>query len=54
MAIQPVLIVSTMIGLQGRRIRDYRLPVRGIRVRSPTIGQAMLGGLEYGTAVVPE
>ena len=54
MAIQPVLIVSTTFDLQGWRIRGYKRLVRGIMVRSPTIGQGVLGGLQYWTAVVPE
>jgi uncharacterized protein YbjQ (UPF0145 family) len=46
MAIQSSLTVSTTFEIQGRRIREYKGMVRGIIVRSPTIGQGIMGGLK--------
>ena len=46
MAIQPTMTVSTTFDIEGRRIREYKGMVRGIIVRSPTIGQGILGGLK--------
>jgi uncharacterized protein YbjQ (UPF0145 family) len=38
--------VTTAFGFEGYRIKEYRGLVRGIVVRSPTIGQGFLGGLQ--------
>jgi uncharacterized protein YbjQ (UPF0145 family) len=40
------MIVTTTFDIQGHRIEEYRGVVRGIIVRSPTIGQALFGGLK--------
>lgn len=46
MALPSTMIVSTTFVIEGRRIREYKGLVRGIIVRSPTIGQGILGGLK--------
>jgi uncharacterized protein YbjQ (UPF0145 family) len=38
--------VTTTFNFEGFRIREYKGVVRGIIVRSPTIGQGILGGLK--------
>ncbi len=38
--------VSTTFSIEGYRITQYKGLVRGIVVRSPTIGQGILGGLK--------
>jgi uncharacterized protein YbjQ (UPF0145 family) len=38
--------VSTTFSIEGFRITEYKGLVRGIVVRSPTIGQGLLGGLK--------
>lgn len=38
--------VSTTFTIEGSRITEYKGLVRGIVVRSPTIGQGILGGLK--------
>src|SRR3954469_15370349 len=38
--------VSTTFTIEGSRIVQYKGLVRGIIVRSPTIGQGLLGGLK--------
>jgi uncharacterized protein YbjQ (UPF0145 family) len=38
--------VSTTFSIEGYRITQYKGVVRGIVVRSPTIGQGILGGLK--------
>jgi uncharacterized protein YbjQ (UPF0145 family) len=40
------LQVSTTFTIEGSRIVQYKGLVRGIVVRSPTIGQGILGGLK--------
>jgi uncharacterized protein YbjQ (UPF0145 family) len=40
------LPVSTTFSIEGCRIREYKGIARGIIVRSPTIAQGVLGGLE--------
>lgn len=42
---EPLLITTTM-SIEGYRIAEYKGLVRGIVVRSPTIGQGLLGGLK--------
>jgi len=39
--------VTTTFSIEGYRITEYKGLVRGIVVRSPTIGQGILGGLKY-------
>jgi uncharacterized protein YbjQ (UPF0145 family) len=46
MAIPSAMLVSTTFDVQGRRIREYKGLVRGLVVRSPTIGQGIMGGLK--------
>ena len=46
MAIPSGMTVSTTFDVEGRRIREYKGMVRGIIVRSPTIGQGIMGGLK--------
>jgi len=38
--------VTTTLGIDGYRIREYKGVVRGIIVRAPTIAQGILGGLK--------
>jgi uncharacterized protein YbjQ (UPF0145 family) len=38
--------VSTTFSIDGYRISEYKGLVRGLVVRSPTIGQGILGGLK--------
>jgi uncharacterized protein YbjQ (UPF0145 family) len=38
--------VTTTFSIEGFRISEYKGLVRGIVVRSPTIGQGLLGGLK--------
>jgi len=38
--------VTTTLGIDGYRIKEYRGVVRGIIVRAPTIRQGILGGLK--------
>jgi uncharacterized protein YbjQ (UPF0145 family) len=38
--------VTTTFSIEGYRITEYKGLVRGIVVRSPTIGQGILGGLK--------
>ncbi len=38
--------VTTTFSIDGHRIAEYKGLVRGIVVRSPTIGQGILGGLK--------
>jgi uncharacterized protein YbjQ (UPF0145 family) len=38
--------VTTTFSIEGYRIAEYKGLVRGIVVRSPTIGQGLLGGLK--------
>jgi uncharacterized protein YbjQ (UPF0145 family) len=40
------VIVTTTFDIEDHRIREYKGIVRGIIVRSPTIGQALFGGLK--------
>ena len=40
------MIVTTTFNVEGHRIREYKGIVRGITVRSPTLGQALFGGLK--------
>jgi uncharacterized protein YbjQ (UPF0145 family) len=40
------MFVTTTFDIQGYMIRDYLGLVRGIVVRSPTIGQGIMGGLK--------
>ena len=40
------LQVTTTFSIEGFRIVEYKGLVRGIVVRSPTIGQGLLGGLK--------
>ena len=40
------ILVSTTNDIPGRTIRDYRGMVKGLIVRSPTIGQGIMGGLK--------
>jgi uncharacterized protein YbjQ (UPF0145 family) len=46
MALPSNLLVTTTFTVEGRRIREYKGLVRGIIVRSPTIGQGILGSLK--------
>jgi uncharacterized protein YbjQ (UPF0145 family) len=46
MTIASGMMVSTTFDIQGRRIREYKGLVRGLIVRSPTIGQGIMGGLK--------
>jgi uncharacterized protein YbjQ (UPF0145 family) len=39
------LILTTTLGVEGYRIREYLGLVRGVVVRSPTISQGLMGGL---------
>ncbi|PYP09403.1 MAG: hypothetical protein DMD56_10975, partial [Gemmatimonadetes bacterium] len=40
------LQTTTTFSIEGYRITEYKGLVRGIVVRSPTIGQGFLGGLK--------
>ena len=40
------IAVTTTFGFEGYRIREYKGVVRGVIVRSPSIGQSFLGGLK--------
>ena len=40
------LLTTTTLSVDGYRIVEYKGLVRGIVVRSPTIGQGILGGLK--------
>src|SRR5258707_9085517 len=40
------LLITTTFSIDGYRIAEYKGLVRGIIVRSPTIGQGFLGGLK--------
>lgn len=40
------LLTTTTLSIDGYRIVEYKGLVRGIVVRSPTIGQGLLGGLK--------
>ena len=40
------MIVTTTSDIQGHKVKEYMGVVRGIIVRSPTIGQALFGGLK--------
>jgi uncharacterized protein YbjQ (UPF0145 family) len=40
------LLTTTTMSVEGYRITEYQGLVRGIVVRSPTIGQGFLGGLK--------
>ena len=40
------LLTTTTLSIDGYRIAEYKGLVRGIVVRSPTIGQGFLGGLK--------
>lgn len=40
------MVVTTTFNIEGYRILEYKGIVRGIVVRSPTIGQALFGGLK--------
>ena len=40
------LLTTTTFSIEGYRITEYKGLVRGIIVRSPTIGQGFLGGLK--------
>ena len=40
------VLTTTTMSLEGYRITEYKGLVRGIVVRSPTIGQGLLGGLK--------
>src|SRR3989442_7646882 len=40
------LQTTTTFSIEGYRITEYKGLVRGIVVRSPTIGQGLLGGLK--------
>ena len=40
------MLVTTTFSFEGQRITEYKGVVRGIIVRSPTIGQGILGGLK--------
>jgi len=42
----PDIKVTTTLAFEGYRIKEYKGIVRGIIVRSPTIGQGLLGGLK--------
>lgn len=46
MALPSNLLVTTTFTVEGRRVREYKGLVRGIIVRSPTIGQGIMGGLK--------
>lgn len=39
------ILTTTTMSIEGYRITEYKGLVRGIVVRSPTIGQGLLGGL---------
>src|SRR6267143_6384138 len=43
---QGTLQTTTTFSIEGYRITEYKGLVRGIVVRSPTIGQGLLGGLK--------
>src|SRR5207249_7803122 len=43
---QGTLQTTTTFSIEGYRITEYKGLVRGIVVRSPTIGQGILGGLK--------
>src|SRR5204863_9942483 len=43
---QGTLQTTTTFSIEGYRITEYKGLVRGIVVRSPTIGQVILGGLK--------
>jgi len=43
---QETLQTTTTFSIEGYRITEYKGLVRGIVVRSPTIGQGFLGGLK--------
>ncbi len=43
---QETLQVTTTFSIEGYRITEYKGLVRGIVVRSPTIGQGFFGGLK--------
>src|SRR5438876_4583213 len=43
---QATLQTTTTFSIEGYRITEYEGVVRGIVVRSPTIGQGILGGLK--------
>src|SRR2546423_8337557 len=43
---QGTLQTTTTFSIEGYRIAEYKGLVRGIVVRSPTIGQGFLGGLK--------
>src|SRR5438270_2201979 len=43
---QATLQTTTTFSIEGYRITEYKGLVRGIVVRSPTIGQGILGGLK--------
>src|SRR6266404_2606939 len=43
---QESLQTTTTFSIEGYRITEYKGLVRGIVVRSPTIGQGLLGGLK--------
>ena len=40
------MYVTTTLGFEGYRIKEYKGVVRGIVVRAPTISQGILGGLK--------
>ncbi len=40
------MIITTTFNVEGHRILEYKGLVRGIVVRTPTIGQGFLGGLK--------
>ena len=40
------LLTTTTFSIEGYRITEYKGLVRGIIVRSPTIGQGFFGGLK--------
>ena len=40
------MYVTTTLGFEGYRIKEYKGIVRGIVVRAPTISQGILGGLK--------
>ena len=43
---QNTMQVTTTFSIEGYRIAEYKGLVRGLVVRSPTIGQGLLGGLK--------
>ena len=43
---QAIMQTTTTFSFEGFRITEYKGLVRGIVVRSPTIGQGLLGGLK--------